>query len=156
MLHLSEPEVIERGPYLVVGCWHPYEGDDEGPGWAAAYEAFQTRQDDIRNRADSMTLGFLYRPHADHPEVPAAVRACFIGVEVAAETTDFPGGLSTARFPGGRYVTLRIIGDTQAEATEGVGGGRGATRGLGERARPRGRFGLLRVQPGADGRSTLH
>ena len=27
-------------------------------------------------------LGFLYRPHKDHPEIPESVRACFVGVEV--------------------------------------------------------------------------
>ena len=36
MLTLSEPRIIERGPYKVVGAHCAYAGDDEGPGWTGA------------------------------------------------------------------------------------------------------------------------
>ncbi len=65
-------------------------------------------------------LGFLYRPHRDHPEVAEDVRACFIGAEV----TDFdhvPDGMSTTQFSGGQYVIVDCRGDTQEEAAAGVG-----------------------------------
>ena len=69
-------------------------------------------------------LGFMYRPHKDHPEISEDVRACFVGVEV----TDFdhvPEGLSTTRFSGGKYVIVACQGDTEGEAAMGVGEGVG-------------------------------
>ena len=39
MLELSEPRIIERRPYLVVGAYAPYKRDDEGPGWSGAFKA---------------------------------------------------------------------------------------------------------------------
>ena len=62
MLTLSEPRIIERGPYLVVGATCTFEGQDEGPGWSGASRAFGSRETEIENRVDDMTLGFLYRP----------------------------------------------------------------------------------------------
>ena len=119
MLTLSEPRITERGAYQVVGTYRTYEGDDEGPGWAGADSAFSARQNEITNRVDDMRLGFLYRPHKDHPEIPADVRACFIG-----EVTDLdhvPVGMATTRFSGGQYVVVECRGDTPNEAAMGVG-----------------------------------
>ena len=120
MLKLSEPKLIERGAYKVVGVYATYEGDDEGPGWAGASEGFGRRRHEITNRTDDMLLGFLYRPHRDHPDVPETVRGCFIGVEVS-DLDHVPEGLSTTTFSGGRYAIVECRGDTQAEATMGVG-----------------------------------
>jgi predicted transcriptional regulator YdeE len=120
MLELSEPRIIERGPYKVVGAYCTFEGKDEGPGWSGAYDEFNNRRSEIKNRKDDMVLGFLYRPHKDHPDIPENVRSCFIGVEV----TDFdhvPEGMSTTRFSGGKYVVVECKGDTQVEASRGVG-----------------------------------
>ncbi len=120
MLQLSEPRIIERGPYLVVGAYCSFEGDDEDAGWAGADRAFFARKAEIGNRTDGNVLGFLYRPHRDHPEVAEHVRACFIGVEVT-DLDHVPEGLATTRFSGGTYVIVDSTGDTQAEAAEGVG-----------------------------------
>lgn len=122
MLELSEPRVIERGPYKVVGCYCAYEGENEGPGWSGAHKAFTGRQDEIANRTDDLMLGFLYRPHRDHPEVPDDVRACFIGVEVA-DLDHVPEGMSTTQFSGGKYAIVECRGETQDEASMGVGEG---------------------------------
>jgi predicted transcriptional regulator YdeE len=122
MLKLSEPKIIEREPYLVVGAYATYEGTDEGPGWSGASEAFFSRKEEIGNRKDDTVLGFLYRPHKDHPETPEDIQACFVGVDV----TDFdhvPEGLSTTRFSGGKYVVVACQGDTEGEAAMGVGEG---------------------------------
>ena len=73
MLELSEPKIIERGPYLVVGAYCTYEGDDEGPGWSGASKAFYAQREDITNRKDDAVLGFLYQPHKDHPSIPESV-----------------------------------------------------------------------------------
>jgi hypothetical protein len=81
MLTLSEPEIIEREPYLVVGAYCPYEGEDEGPGWSCASEKFYARREAIVSRKDDSVLGFLYRPHKDHPDIAESVRACFVGAE---------------------------------------------------------------------------
>ncbi|MGC9347394.1 MAG: hypothetical protein ACP5JG_04570 [Anaerolineae bacterium] len=124
MLEISEPEVIERGPYLVVGAYHTFEGEDEGPGWSGASEAFFARRDEIINRADDTVLGFLYRPHRDHPEISQGVRACFVGVEVS-DLENVPEGMSTTRFSGGRYGIVACTGDTEDEAAMGVGDGVG-------------------------------
>lgn len=120
MLELGEPKIIEREPYKVVGVYCAFEGKDEGPGWSGAYSEFSRRRNEIVNRKGDLTLGFLYRPHRDHPDIPGDVRSCFIGVEV----TDFdrvPEGMSTTRFSGGKYVIVECRGDVQAEATRGVG-----------------------------------
>ena len=82
MLTFSEPKVITRPAYLVVGCYAPYEGEDEAPGWSGATRAFFEREGEISNRADDLTLGFLYRPHRDHPEIDEAIKTCFIGAKV--------------------------------------------------------------------------
>ena len=120
MLHLSEPQIIERGPYNVVGIYCPYEGNNEGPGWSGAHQAFTRRKDKITNRTDDMTLGFLYRPHTDHPEISEDVRACFIGTEVT-DLDHVPEGMSTTRFSGGKYAIVECRGETQQEVTMGVG-----------------------------------
>jgi hypothetical protein len=122
VLTLSEPRIIERGPYLVVGAYCTFEGDDEGPGWSGASEAFSARRGEITNRRDDTVLGFLYRPHRDHPDIPDSVRACFMGVEVA-DVDHVPEGLSTTRFSGGKYVIVACQGDTEGEAAMGVGEG---------------------------------
>jgi DNA gyrase inhibitor GyrI len=120
MLRLGEPKIIQRGPYVVVGAYCPFEGEDEGPGWEAADRAFWPRAGEITNRADDLVLGFLYRPHRDDPAVPEGVRACFVGVEVS-DARDAPPGMAITRFPGGEYVTVAFEGDSAGEAAEGVG-----------------------------------
>lgn len=122
MRKLSEPKTIERGPYNVVGAYCTFEGEDEGPAWGGAYQAFSARRGEIANRVDDAVLGFLYRPHKDHPEVPEEVRACFVGVEVA-DLDHVPAGLATTHFFGGEYVITACTGDTQDEAAMGVGEG---------------------------------
>jgi len=122
MLQLSEPRIIERGPYLVVGAYCAYEGEDEGPGWSGASQAFHARRGEIANRVDDAMLGFLYRPHKDDLSIPESVRACFMGVEVA-DLDRVPEGLSTTRFSGGKYVIVECKGDTEDEAAMGVGEG---------------------------------
>ena len=124
MLKLSEPEVIERGPYLVVGAYSTFEGNDEGPGWSGASQAFFARKDEITNRIGDLILGFLYRPHRDHPDISGEVRACFVGVEVS-DLDHVPQGLSTTTFSGGKFVIVACKGDTESEAAMGVGDGVG-------------------------------
>ena len=124
MLTLSEPKVIEREPYLVVGAYATYEGEDEGPGWSGASETFYARRNEIANQEGDSVLGFMYRPHKDHPEIPESVRACFVGVEVA-DLDHVPEGLSVTRFSGGKYVIVACQGDTEGEAAMGVGEGVG-------------------------------
>lgn len=122
-LILSEPTIIERGPYSVVGAYCTYTGDrpeDEGPGWSGAYEAFQKRRHEITNRTDDMMLGFLYRPHKDDAAIPEDVRACFVGVEVT-DLDHIPAGMAVTRFSGGQYVIVACRGDVQDEAAAGVG-----------------------------------
>lgn len=120
MLQLSEPRIIERGPYQMVGVYCTYEGDDEGPGWEGAHRGFFQRRHEITNRADGTVLGFLYRPHRDDPAISEGVRACFVGVEVT-DLDHVPEGMATTRFSGGKYVIVDCRGDTEAEAAEGVG-----------------------------------
>lgn len=120
MPRLSEPRIVERGPCLVAGAYATFEGDDEGPGWAAADAAFRSRADEITDRVDGSVLGFLYRPHVDHSEVPPDVRACFVGVEVA-DAAGVPQGLALTRFSGGSYAVVDAVGDDPGEAAEGVG-----------------------------------
>jgi hypothetical protein len=120
MLTLGKPRVIERGPYKVVGVYRTYVGDDEGPGWSGAETEFFRRRYEFQNRKDDLVLGFLYRPHRDHPDAPESVKACFVGVEV----TDFdhvPHGMSTTQFSGGQYVIAECRGDSQEEVAAGVG-----------------------------------
>lgn len=124
MLELSEPRIIEREPYLVVGAYSTFEGEDEGTGWSGAWETFQARRDKITNRIDDTMLGFLYRPHKDDPSIPESVRACFVGVEVT-DLDHVPKGLSATQFSGGKYVIVECRGDTQDEAARGVGEGVG-------------------------------
>ena len=120
MLTFSEPKIIERGPYQVVGAYHEYEGENEGPGWSGASEAFYARKDEITNRTADGVLGFLYRPHKDHAEISNEVRACFVGVDVE-DLDHVPEGFATTTFPGGRYVIVACQGDTEGEAAMGVG-----------------------------------
>jgi hypothetical protein len=122
MLKLSKPRIIEREPYLVVGSYATYEGDDEGPGWSGAFEMFSAGRDQIANRVGDTMLGFLYRPHKDNPSIPESVRACFVGVEVTG-LDRVPAGLSATQFSGGKYVVVACTGDTQDEAAIGVGQG---------------------------------
>jgi len=124
MLELSEPRIIERGPYLVVGAYATYEGEDEGPGWTGASKAFYERRGEIANAIGDGVLGFMYRPHRDHPEIPESVRACFVGVEVTG-LDDVAEGLSTTTFSGGRFVIVACKGQTEGEAAMGVGEGVG-------------------------------
>ena len=124
MLKLSEPRIIEREPYLVVGAYATFEGQDEGPGWSGASKTFYARRKEIANRVDDTVLGFLYRPHRDDPSIPESVRACFVGVEVT-DLDHVPEGLSTTRFSGGKYVIVECRGDTEGEAAIGVGEGVG-------------------------------
>ncbi|TFG72973.1 MAG: AraC family transcriptional regulator [Anaerolineales bacterium] len=122
MFSLSEPEIIERGSYQVVGAYATFEGADEGPGWSGASQAFFARMREITNRTDDMVLGFLYRPHRDHPEIHEDIRACFIGVEVA-DLDHVPQELSTTTFSGGKFVIVACQGETEDEAAMGVGDG---------------------------------
>jgi predicted transcriptional regulator YdeE len=122
MLTLSEPRIIEREPYLVVGAYCTFEGEDEGPGWSGASKKFSARREEISNRKGDTVLGFLYRPHKDDPSISESVRACFMGVEVA-DLDHVPEGLSTTRFSGGKYVIVECRGDTESEAAMGVGDG---------------------------------
>lgn len=122
MLQLSEPTVIEREPYRIVGAYCTYEGEDEGPGWSGASQAFHAQRGKIANQKGDTMLGFLYRPHKDHPEIPESVRACFVGVEVT-DLDHVPEGLSATRFSGGQYAVLESRGDTEDEAAIGVGEG---------------------------------
>src|SRR5512143_186974 len=119
MLTLSEPRVIERGPYKVVGAYRAYAGNDEGPGWQGAEAEFFMRRGEIKKRTDDLVLGFLYRPHRDHPDVPGSVKACFVGAEVSAFDR-VPDGMSTTQFSGGQYVIVECRGDTQEEVAAGV------------------------------------
>ena len=123
MLRFSEPTIIERTPYKVVGAYSTYEGEtpeDEGPGWQGAEKGFFSRSSEITNRVDDGVLGFLYRPHNDHPEISLKVKACFIGAEVT-HLNQVPTGMATTQFSGGKYVMVDCIGDTGDEAAEGVG-----------------------------------
>ena len=120
MLELSEPRIIERKPYHIVGAYCTYEGDDEGPGWSGASRAFHAQREKITNRVGDTMLGFLYRPHKDDSTIPESVRACFIGVEVT-DMHHVPKGLSTTQFSGGKYVVVACQGDIQNEAAMGVG-----------------------------------
>ena len=120
MLTLSEPRVIERGPYKVVGVYCAYAGDDEGPGWSGAETEFFRRRDEVRNRKDDLVLGFLYQPHKDRPDAPESVMACFVGVEVP-DFDHVPDGMSTTQFSGGQYVIVECRGDGQEEVAAGVG-----------------------------------
>ena len=122
MLTLSDPKIIEREPYLVVGAYCTYEDEAEGPGWSCASKTFYARREEIVNRKDDSVLGFLYRPHKDHPDIPESVRACFVGVEVT-DLNHVPEGLSTTQFSGGKYAIVECRGDTQDEASMGVGEG---------------------------------
>ena len=122
MATISEPTIIERGPYLVVGAYVTFEGTDEGPGWSGASQAFLARAKEIVNRVDDKALGFLYRPHRDHDGVPKHVRACFVGVEVT-DLDHAPEGMNTTTFSGGKYAIVACTGDTQDEAAMAVGEG---------------------------------
>ena len=115
-----EPRIIEREPYLVIGAYCTFEGEAEGPGWSGAFKTFSARRTEIVNRKGDTVLGFLYRPHKDDPNIPESVRACFIGVEVT-DLDHVPEGLSTTQFSGGQYVIVASQGDTQDEASMGVG-----------------------------------
>ena len=54
-LHLTEPKIIERGPYNLVGCYAICEGDEEP--WGEATEGLVRRLGEIRNR-----VGDTHRP----------------------------------------------------------------------------------------------
>ena len=119
-LTLSEPRIVRRDPFTVAGVWAPYQGKDESPGWRAADAGFRALLPEVVHRADDMVLGFLYCPHQDDPSVDADVTACFIGVAVTS-LDEQPAGLTTTRFPGGVYVLVDCIGDTDGDAAAGVG-----------------------------------
>jgi predicted transcriptional regulator YdeE len=120
MLTISEPTVIEHEPYQVVGAYCTFEGENEDPGWTGAYQAFSRCQQEIKNWKDSIILGFLYRPHRDHPEIPEQVRACFVGVDVT-DLDHVPEGMSVTRFSGGKYAVVACQGDAPGEPAEGIG-----------------------------------
>jgi predicted transcriptional regulator YdeE len=120
MAQLSEPEIVEREPYHIVGAYCSFEGEDEGPGWSGASQAFYARREAIANRVGDAVFGFLYRPHRDHPDIPERVRACFVGVEVT-DLDHVSEGLSSTQFPGGKYVIVACTGDTEDDAAMGVG-----------------------------------
>lgn len=120
MLQLSEPTIIERGPYLVAGAYCVYEGDNEEPGWTGAYRYFTARRGEISNQVGDLTLGFLYRPYKDYPDLPEDAKACFVGVEVR-DLAHVPAGMAVTRFSGGKYVVMACQGDTSEEAAIGVG-----------------------------------
>jgi hypothetical protein len=122
MLKISKPEIMERGPYLVVGAYSTFEGEDEGPGWSGASTTFFARKDEITNRIGDLILGFLYHPHRDESNIPEEVRACFVGVEVT-DLDHIPPGLSSTTFSGGQFVIVACQGDTEDEAAMGVGDG---------------------------------
>lgn len=116
----TEPRIIERKPCFVIGFFAEYQGDDEGPGWDGAYRAFSERRNEITNRTGTCILGFLYRPHKDHPEISHQAKACFIGVSVNSFEC-IPEGMKSTEFPGGNYVVMKSIADTQDEASQSVG-----------------------------------
>jgi predicted transcriptional regulator YdeE len=118
-LILGEPRIVVREPYNVVGAYCTFEGDNEGPGWSGASRILDQRKHEIRNRKNDAVLGFLYRPHRDHPDIPENVRSCFMGVEVV-NLDHVPAGLATTGFTGGEYVVMECKGDTQHEAAMGV------------------------------------
>lgn len=117
---VTEPEVVERGPYNIVGVYATYEGDNEDPAWGEASQGYFSRAGEVRNRVGDTVLGFLYRPHRDDPSVAEDVRACFVGVEVA-DFSHVPDGMATTRFSGGRFAAVQSIGDTETDAAMGVG-----------------------------------
>jgi hypothetical protein len=117
-MHLSEPAIIERGPYNVVGMYAIAKADEEPWGEAAA--AFEKRRGEITNRVGDAMLAFLYRPHQDHREISESNRGCFMGFEVE-DFDHVPEGMATTRFSGGRFVTMSCTGDTEMEAAMGVG-----------------------------------
>ena len=100
MLHSANPRLSNTNPYHVAGMYCTYEGDNEETGWSGAYQAFNQIEAKITNRKDGMTLGFLYRPHTDHPEISQEIKACFIGVDVAG-FDDVPEGMATTVFDRG-------------------------------------------------------
>ncbi len=117
---ISEPKIIEHGPYCVVGMYAIFQGDREDPAWTEAYTAFMRRKPEVRNRVGDTMLGFLYRPHKDDPAIAAEVRSCFVGVE-ATDLSHVPAGMAATRFSGGQYVTVTCTGRTQDESAMGVG-----------------------------------
>jgi len=117
---ITEPEVVEHGPYCVVGAYATFEGEDEGPAWEAAWATLEGRLGEVTNRVGDAILGFLYRPHRDDPTVPQAVRACFVGVEVT-DLASVPEGMAATRFSGGRFAAVRCVGGTEDESAAAVG-----------------------------------
>jgi hypothetical protein len=116
--HVTEPRVIERCPYIVVGAYAVCEGDDEP--WGEASEALSQRKDEVPNRVGDALLAFLYRPHKDDPSIAEDVRACFMGVEVS-DDGHVPGGMTLTQFSGGKFVTVNCVGDTKMDAAMAVG-----------------------------------
>ena len=107
MPELSEPKIIERGPYLVVGAYCTFEGEDEGPGWSGASNAFYARREEITNSVGDAVLGFLYWPHKDHPDIPelkyfnlSTVGQWFQGLK--------PSNISLFFIPGRNSATVKI------------------------------------------------
>jgi predicted transcriptional regulator YdeE len=120
MLKLSQPEVVEHAPFLVVGCYRTFQGDDEGPGWEGAHRTFFPRAHEVQERKGDLVFGFLYRPRRDDPAIDQSVRSCFVGVEVS-RLAGVPEGMHATRFSGGEYAIVTCEGDTAEEAAEGVG-----------------------------------
>jgi len=117
-LHISEPRIVERGPYSIVGAYAICRGEEEP--WGEASGELDRRREEIRNREGDTLLAFLYRPHRDDPSVPEEVRSCFMGVEVT-DLSQVPEGMAATYFTGGKYVAVECRGDTENEAAMGVG-----------------------------------
>ena len=115
---ITEPKIIERGPYHVVGTYAICEGDDEP--WGEASGELDRRKSEVPNRESDTLLAFLYRPHRDDPSISEEVRSCFMGVEVT-DLDHVPDGMTATRFTGGQYVTVACKGDTENEAAMAVG-----------------------------------
>jgi hypothetical protein len=117
---ISEPKIIERGPYSVVGVYASYEGDEKGPAWGEASAELERRKGEVGNREGDSLLAFLYRPHKDDPSIAEEVRACFMGLEVT-DLTQVPDGMTATRFSGGKYVTVECKANTENDAAVAVG-----------------------------------
>ena len=102
---ITEPQIIERGPYLIVGAFADSKDGDEP--WGEASEELDRRKGEIQGRVSDELIGFLYRPHRDNPAVPENVRGCFMGVEVK-DLDHVPEGMYTTRFSGGRTAIVHV------------------------------------------------
>ena len=115
---IIEPQIIERGPYLIVGAFAESKDGDEP--WGEASEELDRRKGEIQGRVSDELIGFLYRPHRDNPAVPEHVRGCFMGVEVK-DLDHVPEGMYTTRFSGGKFVLVACKAETDTAAAMAVG-----------------------------------